>query len=90
MMYILCDLIEPNLIFSNGTLKYVQYLRGKPAYTERIGYRILVEDPSPQKYRVLTSRYDITEIKISIVDQSLKQINFGGEEFTIQMTIESA
>ena len=36
MMYILCDLIEPNLIFSNGTLKYVQYLRGKPAYTERI------------------------------------------------------
>ena len=41
---VIIDLIEPNLLFYNGEVKYLQYVRNIPLYTRQLNHRIVVED----------------------------------------------
>ena len=49
-IYVIIDLIEPNLLFYNGEVKYFQYVRNIPLYTRQLNNRIVVEDQNPTKY----------------------------------------
>ena len=90
-MLIVCDLVENQLLVSkNGNIKYVQYISTHPLYSNQIGSRLLIRNAFPQKYRILSNKYDTDEINIKIVDEDLKPLNFGNEEFSLVLTIESA
>ena len=43
-MFIVIDLIELNILYSNGKVKFVQYVRSIPMYRNQISSRIVVED----------------------------------------------
>ena len=43
-MFIVIDLIEPNILYSNGKVKFVQYVRAIPMYRNQISSRIVMED----------------------------------------------
>ena len=48
-MFIVIDLIKPNILYSNGKAKFVHYVRAIPMYRNQISSRIVVEDINPQK-----------------------------------------
>ena len=43
VIYVIIDLIEPNLLFYNGEVKYLQYVRNIPLYTRQLNHRIVVK-----------------------------------------------
>ena len=88
--FITIDLIKPNVLFSNGKTKTLDYVRVIPTYTGRVGSRQVIEDANPQKYRIKDSSYDVDHCRIRLVDEDEKVLNYFGEEFTIIFTIESA
>ena len=89
-IYVIIDLIEPNLLFYNGEVKYLQYVRNIPLYTRQLKYRIVVEDQNPTKYRLMPSKYNANQIRITLIDEDGKILDFSGERFTITFTIESS
>ena len=89
-MFIVIDLIEPNILYSNGKVKFVQYVRSIPMYRNQISSRIVVEDINPQKYKLLESKYNVSSCRISLQDEDGKILDFGNEEFSIIFTIESS
>ena len=89
-MFIIIDLIEPNILYSNGKIKFVQYVRSIPMYRNQISSRIVIEDINPQKYKLLESKYNVSSCRISLQDEDGKILDFGNEEFSIIFTIESS
>ena len=89
-MFIVIDLIEPNIIYSNGKVRFIQYVRTAPMYRNKISSRIIVEDINPQKYKLLESQYNASSCRISLQDEDGKILDFGNEEFTVIFTIESS
>ena len=63
-MFIVIDLIEPNILYSNGKVKFVQYVRSIPMYRNQISSRIVVEDINPQKYKLLESKYNVSSCQL--------------------------
>ena len=89
-MFIVIDLIEPNIIYSNSKVRFLQYVRTVPMYRNKISSRIIVEDINPQKYKLLESQYNASSCRISLQDEDGKILDFGNEEFTVIFTIESS
>ena len=89
-IYVIIDLIEPNLLFYNGEVKYLQYVRNIPLYTRQLNHRIVVEDQNPTKYKLMPSKYNANQIRITLIDEDGKILDFSGERFTITFTIESS
>ena len=89
-MFIIIDLIEPNILYSKNKSKYIQYVRSVPMYAGQIGSRHIIEDPLPQKYKILESKYNSSSCRIKLVDEDENVLDFGNEEFTIVFTVESA
>ncbi len=89
-MFIIIDLIEPNILYSNGKVRFLQYVRTIPMYRNRISSRIIVEDINPQKYKLLESQYNASSCRISLQDEDGKILDFGNEEFSVIFTIESS
>ena len=52
-MFIVIDLIEPNILSSNGKVKFLQYVRVMAMYRNQISSRIVVEDINPQNINYL-------------------------------------
>ena len=89
-IYVVIDLIEPNILFYNGEIKYLQYVRNIPLYTRSLNHRIVVEDQNPTKYKLMPSKYNANQIHIQLIDEDGKVLDFSGERFTITFTIESS
>ena len=89
-IYVIIDLIELNLLFYNGEVKYLQYVRNIPLYTRQLNHRIVVEDQNPTKYKLMPSKYNANQIRITLIDEDGKILDFSGERFTITFTIESS
>ena len=70
------DLIEPNLLFYNGEVKYLQHVRNIPLYTRQLNHRIVVEDRNPTKYRLMPSKYNVNQIRITLRDEDGKIFTF--------------
>ena len=87
-IYVIVDLIEPNLLFYNGEVKYLQYVRNIPIHTRQLNHRIVVEDQNPTKYRLMPSKYNANQICITLIDEDGKILDFSGVRLTITFTIE--
>ena len=88
-IYVIIDLIEPNLLFYNGEVKYLQYVRNISLYTRQLNHRTVIEDQNPTKYKLMPSKYNANQIRITLIDEDGKILDFSGERFTITFTIES-
>ena len=88
-MFIVIDLIVPNILYSVGKVKFVQYVRAISLYRNHISSRIVVEDINPQKYKLLESKYNVSSCRISLQDEDGKILDFGIKELSIIFTIES-
>ena len=84
-IYVIIDLIEPNLLFYNGEVKYIQYVRNIPLYTRQLNQRIVVEDQNPAKYRLMPSKYNTNQIRITIIDEDGKILDFSVERLLLQL-----
>ena len=66
-IYVTVDLIEPNLSFYNGEVKYLQYVRNIPLQRQ-LNHRIVIKDQNPMKYRLMPSKYNANQIRITLID----------------------
>ena len=52
--------------------------------------RNVVEDQNLIMYRLMPSKYNTIQIRITLIDEDGKILDFSGERFTITFTIESS
>ena len=45
-------------------------------YTRQLNHRIVVEDRNPTKYKLMPSKYNANQIRITLIDEDSKILDF--------------